>query len=160
MTSVVIYTDGACKGNPGPGGWAAILTANGKEKVICGGCKDTTNNKMELTAVIEGLKALKRPCDITIVTDSTYVMMTEDKWEKWQNKARLPNRELWETFVRVWKDGGHSISWQKVVGHSGHPMNERCDRLASEQAVKYCHVAAGTNTLTINEALKILNARK
>ena len=161
--SMVIHTDGACKGNPGPGGWAAIIEYNGKKKELCGGCPQTTNNKMELTAVIKAIEWLNenncKPCDLLFITDSTYVMMTKEKWVKWQKKKSIPNGEYWQLLLSETKKGNHKIHFQHVYGHSGHAMNERCDYLAREQATKYSHVAAGTNTLTINEALAILNER-
>ncbi len=157
---ITIYTDGACKGNPGPGGWGAILVCNGHEKILRGGAVHTTNNRMELTAVLEAIKALTAPCDVTIVSDSKYVIMSRDKWLKWQNKSHVPNWDLWQELVETGKAKGHIFHYQHVNGHSGHVMNERCDRIASEQACKWSHKAAGTNTLTINEALAILEERK
>lgn len=123
-TPIVAYTDGACKGNPGPGGWASIMQFGQHEKELTGGCHSTTNNRMELTAVIETVCACKRPCAIHIVTDSTYVM----------SKKHKKNRDLWEQLDKAVKDGGHSLSFEHVYGHKGHPLNERCDRLASKAA--------------------------
>ena len=162
-SSMTIYTDGACKGNPGPGGWAAIVEYNGKKKELCGGCPQTTNNKMELTAVIKAIEWLNtnkcKPCNLRIVTDSTYVMISKDKWIRWQKKKTIPNGDLWKLLIKTAQAGNHWLEFQHVMGHTGDVMNERCDRLAKEQAVKFSHVAAGTNTLTINEALAILAKR-
>lgn len=135
-TPVTIYTDGACIGNPGPGGWAAILTFGEIEKILRGYDCATTNNKMELTAVVQAVKALKKPCDVTIITDSTYVMMTNAKWEKWQKKSTYKNKELWDELMTAGKSGKHKISFQHVYGHTGEVMNERCDYIAKEQAKK------------------------
>lgn len=155
--SVTVYTDGSCKGNPGPGGWAAIFD-NGEE--ICGGRSRTTNNGMELTAVIEAVKAQATPSRILVITDSTYVMMGKERWKKFVNNPRCKNRELWVELYAALVNGGHTIRFQKIRGHSGNEKNERCDRLAKEQAVKYSHILAGTNTPTINEALQILMGRE
>jgi ribonuclease HI len=134
---VELYTDGACRGNPGPGGWGAILKYGDKKREMCGGSKDTTNNKMELLAVIEGLKALTRPCEVTITTDSKYVMKGISEWiinwkkNGWKTAAKKPvkNVEYWQALdSEVQK---HSVKWQWVKGHSGHPMNERADELAN-----------------------------
>jgi ribonuclease HI len=134
---VELYTDGACRGNPGPGGWGAILMYGDKKREMCGGSKDTTNNKMELQAVIEGLKALNRPCDVTITTDSKYVMQGISDWiinwkkNGWKTAAKKPvkNVEYWQALdAEVQK---HRVKWQWVKGHSGHPMNERADQLAN-----------------------------
>jgi ribonuclease HI len=134
--SVEIFTDGACFGNPGPGGYAAILKSGEKEKEIAGYVPHTTNNRMELTAVIEALRRLKRPCSVKVITDSNYVIkgMTEwiDGWirKNWLNARKEPvlNRDLWEPLLRVIRP--HSIEWEWVKGHQGHPQNERCDTLA------------------------------
>ena len=137
MHKVEIFTDGACKGNPGPGGWGAILRYGTKEKEIYGSSKNTTNNIMELTAVIESLKNLKKPCELIITTDSKYVKngITEwiHKWKKneWRTAAKkeVKNKELWielDSLIQI-----HSISWDWVKGHSGHPENERADLLAN-----------------------------
>ena len=142
LTKVEIATDGACKGNPGPGGWGALIRAGGKEKELSGGEKLTTNNRMELTAAIEGLKALKRPCLVTLSTDSRYVMDGLTKWIKgwqkngWKTAAKQPvkNADLWQALIDA--SAPHRISWLWVKGHAGHPDNERADRLASEAAVK------------------------
>jgi len=137
MSKVEIFTDGACKGNPGPGGWGAILRYGTTEKEIYGASRNTTNNIMELTAVIESLKNLKKPCELIITTDSKYVKngITEwiHNWKKngWRTAAKkeVKNKELWielDSLIQI-----HSISWDWVKGHSGHPENERADLLAN-----------------------------
>ena len=137
MNKVEIFTDGACKGNPGPGGWGAILRYGTTEKEIYGASKNTTNNIMELTAVIESLKNLKKPCELIITTDSKYVKngITDwiHNWKKngWRTAAKkeVKNKELWielDSLIQI-----HSISWDWVKGHSGHPENERADLLAN-----------------------------
>ena len=137
MKTVNIYTDGACKGNPGSGGWAAILEYDGREKELCGGEKDTTNNRMELTAAIMGLSALKEPCEVRLVTDSKYVAdgITKgwaESWQKnnWRKADKKPalNPDLWEKLLELIKIHNVTIEW--VKGHAGHPENERCDQLA------------------------------
>ncbi len=140
MKQVTIYSDGACLGNPGPGGWAAILRYGDTEKEISGGMPATTNNRMELQAVIEGLTLLKTPCRVDIYTDSEYVRRGMTEWIKgwvargWKTAARQPvaNRELWEALVGA--AAAHDITWHWVRGHSGHPENERCDVLARTAA--------------------------
>jgi ribonuclease HI len=141
--TVEIYADGSCKGNPGPGGYCAILRYGEHEKEVCGCEANTTNNRMELTAVIEALRMLKRPCRVRIVTDSDYVVkgMTswihkwrEKQWKNAQGKA-VANRELWEELLEL--SSGHSIEWEWIKGHNGHPENERCDRIAKE-AIERC----------------------
>ena len=137
MNKVEIFTDGACKGNPGPGGWGAILRYGTTVKEIYGASKNTTNNIMELTAVIESLKNLKKPCELIITTDSKYVKngITEwiHNWKKngWRTAAKkeVKNKELWielDSLIQI-----HSITWDWVKGHSGHPENERADLLAN-----------------------------
>ena len=137
MNKVEIFTDGACKGNPGPGGWGAILRYGTTEKEIYGASKNTTNNIMELTAVIESLKNLNKPCELIITTDSKYVKngITEwiHNWKKngWRTAAKkeVKNKKLWielDSLIQI-----HSISWDWVKGHSGHPENERADLLAN-----------------------------
>jgi len=135
---VVIHTDGACKGNPGPGGWGALLEYDGKTKELFGGEPNTTNNRMELRAVIEALKVLRRSCPVLIVTDSQYVhqgvVSWMDQWKRknWKTSAGKPvaNRDLWEALdaelVR------HQVRWQWVRGHTGHNGNERADALANQ----------------------------
>jgi ribonuclease HI len=134
--TVVIYTDGACSGNPGPGGWGSILMYNGHRRELSGGDRSTTNNRMEMTAVIEALEALKRSCRIVIHTDSTYVMkgMTEwmDNWKRrgWKTANRKPvkNVDLWQRLDEAM--ARHDVEWRWVRGHSGVPENERADELA------------------------------
>ncbi|MCL2057003.1 MAG: ribonuclease HI [Oscillospiraceae bacterium] len=141
MKKVQIYTDGACSGNPGPGGWAAILKYAGHEKELCGGENDTTNNRMELTAVIEGLSALKEPCEAEITSDSKYVIDSVTKgwvygwrakgWIKPDKKPAL-NADLWERLLPLLEK--HRVSFRWIRGHTGHPENERCDKLAQRSA--------------------------
>lgn len=140
MFKVVIHTDGSCRGNPGPGGYGAILTCGESEKVVRGYNCATTNNRMELEAVLEALKALKKPCDVTISTDSTYLITSASHDDDWMLKPNRPNRDLWEIFIDLKKKGRHNIAFQKVKGHSGEVYNERCDRIAKEQARKACHM--------------------
>jgi ribonuclease HI len=136
--TIHIYTDGACKGNPGPGGWGAILELDGKEREMFGGEAVTTNNRMELTAVIEALAALKRPCRVVLHTDSQYVQkgITEwiHGWKKrgWRTAAKEPvkNVDLWKKLDEA--VGGHEIEWKWVKGHAGHDGNERADALANK----------------------------
>ncbi len=144
MKKVEIFTDGACKGNPGPGGWGAILRYKDVEKEISGGEADTTNNRMELTAVISALELLKEPCEVELYTDSQYVANAVNlgwakKWKAngWMRnkKEKALNPELWEKLLNLLKK--HSVKFNWVKGHAGHPENERCDRLAVAQAEKY-----------------------
>lgn len=143
MKRVVIYTDGACLGNPGPGGWAALLQCEGHERELSGGEKDTTNNRMELMAAIMALEALKKPCQVVLVTDSQYVQQGITQWmsgwiaRKWRTSSgqAVKNRDLWERLNAACKP--HSIEWKWVKGHSGHPENERVDRAAQAQAYRY-----------------------
>ena len=142
MKAIEIFTDGACSRNPGPGGWGAILRYRDKEKEISGFLNDTTNNQMEMTAVIEALKMVKEPCRITIHTDSQYLKNGITQWIKnwkrngWKTADKLPvkNRELWEALDELSQK--HDIKWEWVRGHAGHPENERCDELARMQIVK------------------------
>lgn len=137
MKNVEIYTDGACSGNPGKGGWGAVLVYNGKEKEICGGNAQTTNNRMELTAVIEALNCLKEPCNVKLTTDSKYVCDAVNKkwvynwrsngWRKADKKPAL-NVDLWKKLLELLET--HSVEFIWVKGHNGHPYNERCDKLA------------------------------
>ncbi len=144
LKKVELFTDGACSGNPGPGGWGTILRYKGHEKELSGGESDTTNNRMELIAVIEGLKALKEPCEVTLTSDSQYVCngITKGWAEKWQknnwikaDKTMAKNPELWEELLSLIKKHSVKIIW--VRGHNGHPENERCDKLAVAAAEKY-----------------------
>ncbi|MEP3048580.1 MAG: ribonuclease HI [Roseibium sp.] len=133
---VVIYTDGACSGNPGPGGWGAILRFGGHEKELNGGEVETTNNRMELTAAIEALNALKRPCAIDLYTDSTYVRSGISEWmdgwkrKNWRTSTNKPvkNADLWQALDAARER--HDVAWHWVKGHAGHPDNERADELA------------------------------
>lgn len=137
MSTVEIYTDGACRGNPGPGGWGAILRFDGKEKHLYGAEADTTNNRMELMAAIAALESLKRTCEIDLTTDSQYVMkgITEwiEGWKKrnWKTAARKPvkNVDLWQRLDKIVSQ--HKVKWHWVRGHSGHPENELADQLAN-----------------------------
>ena len=141
LTKVEIATDGACKGNPGPGGWGALIRSGTSEKELSGGEPLTTNNRMELTAAIEALNALKRPCQVALSTDSRYVMDGLTKWIKgwqrngWKTAAKQPvkNADLWQQLIDAAKP--HRIEWIWVKGHAGHPDNERADTLASNAAV-------------------------
>jgi ribonuclease HI len=145
MDDVEIFTDGACSGNPGPGGWGAILRSKGTEKELSGGEKDTTNNRMEMMAVIAALEALTRPCNILITTDSQYVMKGMTEWlagwklKNWKtaNKKPVKNADLWQRMELAAQQ--HKLDWQWVRGHQGHLENERADQLAvaaREQIVK------------------------
>lgn len=134
---VEIFTDGACSGNPGPGGWGAVLRFMGREKELSGGEKDTTNNRMELTAVIKALSALKEPCDVRLTTDSKYVCEAVNQkwvysWQKngWRKADKKPalNVDLWEELLPLLEM--HNVEFVWVKGHAGHPENERCDELA------------------------------
>jgi ribonuclease HI len=138
MSHVQIFTDGACRGNPGPGGWGVLLRFGGQEKTLFGGEQDTTNNRMELTAVIEALGALKRPCDVTLTSDSTYVLKGIQEWmpnwkkRGWKTASKKPvkNVDLWKKLDVLIVE--HKIDWQWVKGHSGHPENELADQLANQ----------------------------
>ena len=139
MQRVEIFTDGACSGNPGSGGWGALLRCRDVEKELSGSEKETTNNRMELTAVINALKALKFPCNITIYTDSKYVMDGVNEWlPNWkQNGWKTANKRTAVKNVDLWQEldgllGEHEIRWVWVKGHNGHPENERVDTLARE----------------------------
>ena len=136
-STIIIYTDGACSGNPGPGGWGSVLLYNGHRREMSGGDAETTNNRLEMMAVIQALESLKRPCNVKIYTDSVYVMkgMTEwiEQWNKrnWKTAAKKPvkNVELWQRLEQA--TSRHDIKWQWVKGHSGVPENERADELAT-----------------------------
>jgi ribonuclease HI len=141
--AVELFTDGACLGNPGPGGWAALLRWGGVEKMLAGGEAVTTNNRMELMAAIAGLEALKRPCSVQLTTDSRYVQQGIEQWlAKWRangwrtaDKQPVKNQDLWERLAEAC--ARHRIRWAWVRGHSGHPENERVDRAAREQAERF-----------------------
>jgi ribonuclease HI len=141
LTPVQIFTDGACKGNPGPGGWGALIRHGTTEKELSGGEAMTTNNRMELTAAVQALSALTRPCTVTLSTDSRYVMDGLTKWiigwqkNGWKTADKKPvkNAELWQALLAATKP--HRIKWEWVKGHAGHAENERVDRLASDAAV-------------------------
>jgi ribonuclease HI len=136
--SVEIFTDGACKGNPGPGGWGALLRFGEHEKELKGGERDTTNNRMELMAVIQALESLKRPCHVVLTVDSRYVRDGVERWmprwkrNGWMTAERKPvkNQDLWQRLDQALT--GHRIDWRWIKGHSGHAENERADRLANQ----------------------------
>ncbi|HEU0097418.1 MAG TPA: ribonuclease HI [Allosphingosinicella sp.] len=142
LVPVEIFTDGACKGNPGPGGWGAVIRSGAHEKEISGGEANTTNNRMELLAAIRALEALKRPCEVALYTDSIYVRDGITKWihgwrkNGWKTADRKPvkNAELWQELLDA--AAPHKIDWRWVKGHSGHPENERADRLACDAAMQ------------------------
>lgn len=144
LKQVEIFSDGACKGNPGPGGWGAILRYNGIEKEISGGESNTTNNRMELRAVIEALKRLKEPCNVILYSDSQYVCNAlklgwAKKWQQngWMRNKKEPalNPDLWQELLQLYET--HTIDVRWVKGHAGHPENERCDKLAVQAAEQY-----------------------
>lgn len=141
---VVIYTDGACSGNPGPGGWGAVLIWNGREKEISGGASKTTNNRMEMQAVIEALNALKKPCLVKIHSDSALIINAFrkkwiDNWQKrgWRKADKKPveNRDLWEKMLKAMER--HDVRWIKVKGHSNNKLNDRADNLAVEASKRF-----------------------
>ena len=142
MRQVEIFTDGACKGNPGPGGWGAILRSERHEKELSGSAKATTNNRMELTGAIRALTALSEPCAVALHTDSKYVIDGITKWvfgwqrNGWKTAARKPvlNDDLWRELLEAVRP--HRVEWVWVKGHAGHPENERADKLASEAALR------------------------
>ena len=142
LKHVEVFTDGACKGNPGPGGWGAILRMGAHEKELSGGEPETTNNRMEMTAVIRALGALIEPCAVTIHTDSRYVIDGMTKWVEgwkrkgWVNASKQPvrNQDLWHDLIEAVKH--HEVAWQWVKGHNGHVENERADQLASDAALR------------------------
>lgn len=144
MKEVQLFTDGACSGNPGPGGWGAILRYGKYEKEISGGAAETTNNRMELTAAIEGLSQLTEPCIVTLVTDSQYVCNGIEKgwaesWKRngWKKADKKPaqNADLWEKLLELC--GRHKVSFKWIKGHAGYAENERCDRMAVEQSRRF-----------------------
>ena len=139
-----LYTDGACSGNPGPGGYGTILSYQGHERRLSGGEANTTNNRMELTAVIEGLAALKERCEVTVYSDSKYVVDGIEKgwarsWKRngWRKADRKPalNAELWDRLLQLLD--AHEVSFVWLKGHAGHPMNEECDRMAGAESMKF-----------------------
>ena len=142
--NVILYTDGACSGNPGPGGYAAILIYKGMEKEISGGEPNTTNNKMEIMAVVKGLEMLKEPCNVTIYSDSAYVVNSiemgwifnwqSNNWKK-KDKSSVKNIELWEEMLKLLKI--HNVKFVKVKGHSDNEYNNRCDKLAVSESRKF-----------------------
>ena len=144
MEEITLYTDGACSGNPGPGGWGSILILGENKKEISGGSKDTTNNIMELTAVIEGLKMLKRPCKVQVYSDSAYVVNGfNQKWiygwmkKNWKNASGEPvkNKELWQELYNLTQI--HEVTFNKVKGHADNELNNRCDELARMERDKF-----------------------
>ena len=148
LTRVEIFTDGACKGNPGPGGWGVIIRAGEREKELSGGEALTTNNRMELLAAIRALEALKRPCEVDLTTDSVYVRDGITRWihnwqrNGWHTADRKPvkNAELWQELLDA--AAPHQIRWHWIKGHAGHPENDRADRLASDAALQFAKRAA------------------
>ena len=140
LTKITLVTDGACSGNPGPGGYAGILRWNDKSRKYAGFTKEATNNRMELTAVVEGIALLRRPCSITVETDSRYVCTGIANLKEWKDRdwrlrsgATPRNVELWQKLYQLISDNHHSIHYQHIEGHSGNPDNEECDKLAREQ---------------------------
>ncbi len=139
MKQVTIHSDGACQGNPGPGGWAAVLEHGQRRREISGHALATTNNRMELQAAIEGLRALKEPCEVAVYTDSEYlrdgITLWISTWKRkgWKAKERKPvkNQDLWQELDRL--TSIHKVAWHWLKGHAGHPLNERCDQLAVRQ---------------------------
>ncbi|MHC4780050.1 MAG: ribonuclease HI [Planctomycetota bacterium] len=142
MDHVDIYTDGSCLGNPGPGGWCAILRSGSEEKVLCGGDPQTTNNRMELAAPLEALKSLKKSCRVRITSDSKYLVSGMNEWvHRWVRRGwrrarnkKVENVDLWKSLVEI--AGKHHVEWVWTRGHAGHAENERCDRLAKAEIDK------------------------
>ncbi len=140
MNSIHIYTDGACKGNPGPGGWGVLLKSGTLEKELFGGERSTTNILIEMMGVIQVLQALKRPCEVTLFLDSQYVLKGITEWlpgwkaKGWRTASKQPvkNAELWQQLDKLVQEGGHKIDWRWVRGHNGDPGNERADALANK----------------------------
>jgi len=138
MKQVVIYTDGACRGNPGPGGWGALLRYNGREKSLCGGERETTNNRMEMMGAISALETLREPCQVTLFTDSSYVLKGLTEWlpgwkrRGWRTADGKPvkNQDLWQRLSQAVER--HQVQWQWVKGHAGDPGNEAADQLANQ----------------------------
>lgn len=159
MKHVVIYTDGACRGNPGPGGWGAVLQCNGRDKALCGGASPTTNNRMELTAAIMALEALREHCRVTLYTDSTYVKQGLTVWladwraRGWRTADRKPvkNQDLWQRLDAA--AARHEVDWRWVKGHAGDPGNEAADRLANQGLDEHLRgVAATAESRTVGSA--------
>ncbi|MBB4640371.1 ribonuclease HI [Rhizorhapis suberifaciens] len=142
LSTVEVFTDGACKGNPGPGGWGVVIRYGSHEKELSGGESHTTNNRMELTAAIEALNALTRPCNVVLSTDSNYVKDGITKWifgwqkNGWRTADKKPvkNADLWQALLEAVRR--HKVDWRWVRGHAGHPENERADQLASDAALQ------------------------
>jgi ribonuclease HI len=140
---VILHCDGACRGNPGVGGYGAILQCEDHEKELSGACPDTTNNRMELTAAIEGLSILQEPCSVRVITDSQYLQKGITEWiQNWRQKGwktsarkKVLNRDLWERLLELCER--HKVDWEWVPGHSGQPLNERCDQLANDAIDRY-----------------------
>ena len=150
MKKIDIYTDGACSGNPGVGGWAAVLIYNGVEKELSGYNEDTTNNVMELTAAVEGLKTLKEDCEVNLYSDSAYLINSFkegwiESWERngWRTASKEPvkNKDLWEQLIHLTKM--HSVNWVKVKGHSDNEYNNKCDKLAKEEIKQHNKLTKG-----------------
>ncbi len=138
MKKITLFSDGSALGNPGPGGFGAILRYGDKERIVSGGEAHTTNNRMELLGVIEGLRALKEPCEVTVISDSSYVIRGINEWlEGWikRNFAKVKNPDLWQEYIVV--SSQHRIIGVWVRGHNGHPENEQCDQIAREEAEKF-----------------------
>jgi ribonuclease HI len=143
VKQISLFSDGSALGNPGPGGYGVILRYKERERIVRGGEPHTTNNRMELRGVIEGLKALKEPCEVLIVSDSTYVLKGISEWlESWIKRdfKKVKNPDLWREYLAVAKP--HKITTEWVKGHSNHPENEQCDRIAKEEATAYKEVSA------------------
>ena len=155
MKQVTIYTDGACRGNPGRGGWGAVLVYRGHEKELSGGEAITTNNRMELTAAIEGLAALREPCEVTLCSDSKYLVdaFTEGWVEDWKatgfHRGKIKNPDLWERLIPLVER--HDVRFVWVKGHNGHPYNERCDALATAFADRFPPAEGETETASPEE---------
>ena len=156
MKKVEIYTDGACRGNPGPGGWGAVLVYGDREKELSGGEENTTNNRMELTAAIEALSALKEPCEVTLTSDSTYLVnaIREGWLAAWRDRAfrKVKNPDLWMKLDPLLLR--HEVTFVWVKGHDGHPYNERCDRLATAAADALRPASTTPDTMETDKANK------
>ena len=156
MKKVEIYTDGACRGNPGPGGWGAVLVYGNREKELSGGEENTTNNRMELTAAIEALSALKEPCEVTLTSDSTYLVnaIREGWLAAWRDRAfrKVKNPDLWMKLDPLLLK--HEVTFVWVKGHDGHPYNERCDRLATAAADALRPAPTAPDTMEMDKANK------